>query len=191
MAEGAVAPYKKTPEEPVEAWSLSMRAALCSSRWFGVRGPLVGRRPFCANGIGVTGSPPSARSHWHLVDGGLAFTGLSIPITSAAQKCFDFFRGWGAICRRDSPSSGTGGSPIGQSRSKSGLQSVAGSWSSGCHRTLRISTQWRWFGTIPSLEILLTMHLRAFRILNMRSSTPCAERKARDGSFRLSSKALG
>jgi hypothetical protein len=190
MAEGALAAYKKTPEEPVEAWSLWMRAALCSSRWFGVPGPLAGKRRSCANGIGVTGSRPSAQSPWHLVDGGLAFIGLSIPITSATQKCLDSFRGSGDICRRDLRSSGTGGSPIGQSRSKRGLESVTGSWSSGCPLTLRISTPWKWFGAIPSMGSLPTTHQRALTSLNKRLSTPCSERKVRDRCSWPSSKAL-
>jgi hypothetical protein len=185
-----VAPYKKTPEEPVEPWSFSMRAALCSNRWFGARGHLEGRRQFCANGIAAIGSRPLARLRSHLVDGDLVFTGLSIPTTSAAQKCFDSFRGCGDICRRDSLSSGTADSHIGQSRSKPGLESVAGSWSSGCHRTLRISIPWKWPGVTPSMGILRTTHQTALRILNMRCSAPCPERKVRDRCFRPFSKAL-
>jgi hypothetical protein len=185
-----VAPYKKTPEEPVEPWSFSMRAALCSSRWFAVRGHLEARRQFCANGIAATGSRPSAPLRSHLVDGDLVFTGLSIPTTSAAQKSCDFFRGCGAICPRGSLSSGTAHSPIGQSRSKPGLESVAGSLSSGCRRTPRISIPWKWSGVTPSGGILRTTHQTALRILNMRSSAPCPEPKVRDRCFWPSSEAL-
>lgn len=77
--------------EPVEVWFFSMRADLCSSRWFDGRGRLEGRHRFCISGIATTDFRPSVRSPWHPVDGDWVFTGRSIPTTSAAKRSFASF----------------------------------------------------------------------------------------------------
>jgi len=113
------------------------------------------------------------------------------PHNIRSAEVLRFLQGLGDICRTDSRSSGTADSHIGQSRSKHDLESVAGSCSSGCHRTLRNSIPWKCSGAIPSMGILRTMHQRAFSSLSMRSSTLCREPKARNHCFRPSSKTLG
>lgn len=70
------------------------------------------------------------------------------------------------------------------------MESVAGSCSSGCPLTLRISTPWKWSGAIPSMGILPTTHQRALRSLSKRSLTPCAERKVRGPCSWPSARAL-
>ena len=62
MACQPVAPYKKTPERPVEALSFSTRAGSCFSPWSAGVGRPAGRRRFFASGTAEIASPRSAPS---------------------------------------------------------------------------------------------------------------------------------
>src|SRR3990170_8764829 len=55
VAGKALAPYKKTQEDPVDASSFLTRAASCSRRWSARLGRPAGRPPFSASGIAATG----------------------------------------------------------------------------------------------------------------------------------------
>lgn len=172
MADGALAPYKKTPAELAETWSFSMKAASCSSRWSDEPGHRGARRRSFANGIAAIDSRPSAQSRLPRIVDDMVCTGLNTDTISGAEKSFTSFRDFCDICRRDSRSFGTADSRTGRSWSRTGLSDDGGLSPSSCHPTHRISTRWRRSGVIPSMGTWRTMLPTAFRTLNNLSSPP-------------------
>src|SRR3990170_1123751 len=150
MAGRSVAPYKKTPEEPVGALFSSTRAASCSSRWSAAPGRPVARLPSSASGIAATGSPRSAPSPWHPAGVDSASTGLSTPTTSDLRKSFGSLKHCAATSRTVSRSSGTDTAPTRQRVSRTGWPPGSGSSSSGCRPMPRTSTRWNASGATPS-----------------------------------------
>src|SRR3990170_5474626 len=150
MAGRSVAPYKKTPEEPVGALFSSTRAASCSSRWSAAPGRPAARRPSSASGIVATGSPRSAPSPWYPVGADSASTGLSNPTTSDPRKSFGSLRHCVGTSLTVLRSSGTDTDLSGQRASRTGWPTGSGSSSSGCHPMPRTSTLWNASGATPS-----------------------------------------
>src|SRR3990170_5165244 len=120
VAGRAVAPYKKTQEDPVDASYFLMRAASCSSRWSAAPGRPAGRPPFSASGIAATGSPRSAPSPWLPVGVVSVFTGLSTPTTSDPRKSFGSLKRCADTSLAVSRSSGTVTDHTGQRVSRHG-----------------------------------------------------------------------
>jgi len=188
VADGALAPYKKTPAEPAEAWSFSMKAASCSSRWSDEPGHRGARRRSFANGIAAIDSRPSAQSPLPRTVDDMVCTGLSTDTISVAEKSFTFFRDCCDICRRDSRSFGTADNRTARSWSRTGLNDGGGLSPSSCHPMHRILTRWRRSGAIPNMGTWRTMLPTAFRTLNNPSSPPWAEPKVKGDYYPRSSR---
>jgi hypothetical protein len=175
VADGELAPYKKTPAGPEGAWSFSMKAASCSNRWFDVPGRHEARRQSFANGIVAIDSRPSAPSRLLRGDDAMVFTGLSILTIFGVERCFGSFKDCGVICRKDLPSFGIGDRCTEQNWSRTGLRGKDGLLSSLCLPTRRISTRWRRSGVTPSIATWRTTLPIIFKNSNKPSSPPwCA-----------------
>jgi hypothetical protein len=191
MAAGTLATHKKTPSEPEEARSFSMRVASCFSLLCGVPGRREAKRRSFASGIVAIGSRPSVPSRLLHVGGDMVSTGLTTLTTFEARRCCVSFRLCGDICPMASHSSGTEDNPIGQRRLEPGLLNVDGSSSSGCHLTPQTSIRWRQSGVTPSMGIWRTSLPTAFRTSNTPSSPLCPGQEARDACSRPSSEQPG
>lgn len=191
VANGTLAPYKKTPAEPAERSYFSMKVASCSNRWSDAPGHREARRRFCDSGTVATDSRPSVQSRLLRTAGAMACTGLSTLTISGAEKSSNSFRDCGDICRRDSRSFGTADNRTEQSWSRTGSHVAGASLSSGCHPTRQISTRWRRSGATPSTGTWRTMLPTAFKISNNPSSLPWSGRKVRVACFRRSSEPQG
>jgi hypothetical protein len=191
MAGRTLAPYKKTPSEPEEAWSFSMRAASCFSRLCGAPGRPEAKRLSFVSGIVVIGSPPSVPSPLLHVGRDTVSTGLSTPTTLAAGRFWASFRVCGDICPMALRSSGTEDSRIGQRGSKSGLLNAGGLSSSGCQLTPQTSIRSRQSGVTPSMGTWRTSLPTTFRTSNRPSCPPWPGQKAKNTCFRPSSEQQG
>ena len=191
MAGRTLAPYKKTPSEPAETWSFSMKAASCSSLWCGAPGRREAKRRSFVSGIVATGCRRSVPSRLLPTGGDTVFTGLSTLRTFAARRSCVSFGNCGDICPTASHSSGTEGSRIEQRGSKPGLLNVGGLLSSGYHHMLRSSIRWRQSGVTPSMGIWRTSLPTAFRTSKTPSSPRWPRQRVKDACSRRFSERQG